>query len=162
MRRWQYRRFAPSISLFILLALICLPLLATPRPAHAATITVNSTADNGPGNCSSTCTLRDAIAAANANDTITFSVSGTITLTGGTLTIAKNLTIQAATAIVVDGNHATSVFTINSGTVSISGLTIQHGRSTDGGGIFNAGSLTMSGDTLSGNAASTAGGGIFN
>src|SRR5438874_10078715 len=107
MRRWQYRRFAPSISLLILLALICLPLLATPHPAHAATIMVNSTADNGPGNCSSTCTLRDAIAVANAGDTISFSaITGTITLTGGTLTIAKSLMIAGpgASSLAVDGN----------------------------------------------------------
>src|SRR5579871_1601051 len=94
MRRWSGRRIAPWISLLILVALMCLPLLATPRPAHAATITVNSTADNGPGNCSATCTLRDAIAVANSGDTISFSVTGTITLTGGTLTIAKDLMIS--------------------------------------------------------------------
>src|SRR5436190_1048159 len=99
MRRWHFRRFASLISLFVALTLVCLPLLVTPRPARAANIVVNSTADNGPGNCTTICTLRDAIATANAGDNIafdypsTFSTPQTITLTGGPLTINKNVYI---------------------------------------------------------------------
>src|SRR4051794_9733967 len=79
--------------LFVTLSLVCLPILVQPRPAQAASIMVNSLADSG-GSCPTTCTLRAAIASANAGDTIAFSVTGTITLTGGTLTIGKNLTIN--------------------------------------------------------------------
>src|SRR5436190_22998205 len=48
---------------------------------------VTSTADNGPGS------LREAIASAAPGDTLTFAVTGAITLTSGELLITTNLTI---------------------------------------------------------------------
>jgi hypothetical protein len=53
-------------------------------------------------------------------------------------------------------------------TVTISGVTLQNGRTEDGGleggggGIFNAGTLTLSTSTVSGNTATNHGGGINN
>jgi CSLREA domain-containing protein len=57
---------------------------AAAAPAIAGTITVNGLGDNGPGNCSSSCTLRDAI----AGDTIEFGIflPWTITLNGTAFT----------------------------------------------------------------------------
>jgi hypothetical protein len=53
-------------------------------PVWSSTVVVTSNADSGPN------TLRDAIASANAGDTIMFSLPGaTITLTS-TLTLTKN------------------------------------------------------------------------
>jgi len=82
----SFRRSSLLAALALLAALVPLA-----RPAFAATITVTSFADSGPG------TLRQAIIDANASvgpDTITFSVPGTITLatalpalTGGSITI---------------------------------------------------------------------------
>jgi len=67
----------------VLLALLA-ALVQAPRPALAATFVVNSLADTDDGACAAapgTCTLREAINAANASpapDTITFGLDGTI------------------------------------------------------------------------------------
>ena len=46
-----------------------------------------------------TCSLREAIAAANDSDTINFSVTGAITLASGELAIGKNITISGPGAL---------------------------------------------------------------
>src|SRR6266496_788844 len=114
--------------------------------AHAATITVTNTNDSGAGS------LRQALAAANDGDTITFAVSGTIGLTSGELLVDKSITISGpgAESLAVDGNATSGVFHIGSGkTVTISGLTITNGT----GGIYNDNAmLTLSNCTISGNS----------
>lgn len=120
-----------------------------------ATLTVTNTNDNGMGS------LRDTIAAA-AGDTITFGVTGTITLTTGELLISKNLTIQGpgANQLTISGNLASRVFNISSNiTVTMDGLTIANGKASGsgqntGGGIANSGTLNVTNSTLSGNSAS--------
>jgi hypothetical protein len=129
--------------------------------------------------------LRDALAAAAAGDTVQFQagLSGAIDLSTsekgqGTLTLSKNVTIDGtgASVTVEGGSTAFSVshalsnaqpFVVNSGvTAALKNLTISNGLSPsdteDGGGILNVGTLTVSNCTLSGNSAGTAGGGIFN
>jgi len=120
----------------------------TAVPAFAATITVANLNDSGSGS------LRDAIAIASPGDTINFRVAGTITLTSGELLINKSLTISGpgAGSLAVSGNRSSRVFEIGGGTtVSISGLTIENGNAYQGGGIYNAGTLTVTNSTLSGN-----------
>jgi len=147
------------------LSALCLIALST----QAATITVTNTNDSGAGS------LRQAIADANENDTIDFSVSGTITLTTGHLEVRKNLTISGpgAANLAVNGNGSSRVFFINSifvsKIVSISGLTITNGSASGfypglyGGGIYNYhATLTLSNCTVSGNSATNDGGGIYN
>jgi hypothetical protein len=106
---------------------------------------VTTTADGGPGS------LREAIAQANADaaqgisDTISFNLgSGTITLTQGQLELtagAGTTTIDGSGQIAVSGAQA--VFT---------GLTIRDGYGNPGpAGIYNAGTLTVSNCTLTGN-----------
>ena len=75
-------------------------------PAHAATITVTNTNDNGTGS------LRQALRIANDGDTINFAVTGTITLTSGGLPINKNITISGPgpDQLSIDGNQALLVF----------------------------------------------------
>ena len=59
--------------------------------AHAGTIIVTNTNDNGPGS------LRQALVDANDGDTIDATqVSGTITLTGGQLLVDKSVTINGS------------------------------------------------------------------
>jgi CSLREA domain-containing protein len=148
--------------------------------AEAATYTVTTTADNGPGTCNaSECTLRDAIAAANTNgtagtpDTIDLSgVSGTITLdsTKGAIGITDpgglNINGPGSGTLAVSGGGQTGIFQINAGTgapVSISGLTLTAGSSTTNGGAIDetASPLTLTNDTISGNTSTGAGGGIY-
>jgi len=135
--------------------------LLVPLPTQAATtITVTSTADSGPGS------LRDAIATASPGDNINFSVTGTILLTTGTLTIAQSVTISGpgASSLAISGNNAVQVFMINSDAiVTISGLTVENGAASGGGaGIFNSGTLTVTDSIVSGNSTDVDGGGIFN
>jgi hypothetical protein len=86
-------------------------------------------------------------------------------------TITADLTITGpgAGVLTVSGNSAVRFFNIVTGvTVSISGLTISNGRAATsgfgGGGINNAGNLTITNSTLSGNSTldSLIGGGILN
>src|SRR6266404_4033771 len=145
------------------LALLC----TVEVPAPADTITVTNTNDSGPGS------LRNALAIANDGDEITFTITGTITLTSGELLVDKNITISGpgADSLAVDGNAKSRVFYIGPATtVTVSGLTIANGSMSNdfGGGIYSdghAGSaiLESSNSTFSGNSASGgSGGGIFN
>jgi hypothetical protein len=133
------------------------PLLATTR-------TVNNLNDAGADS------LRQVISESAANDTINFSIRGSITLTSGELLINKNLTISGPGANVLTVRRSTAggipqfrIFDIPSGSfnVTISGLTVANGivaENLGGGGISNGGSLTVAGCTISGNTASVGGG----
>lgn len=133
-----------------------------PLSVRAGTITVTSNSDSGPGS------LRDAIAAAASGDTINFSLAvypASITLTSGTLTINTSLTISGpgASNLAISGNNSVQVFSVPSGvTVTISGVTIESGTSSAGGGIGNSGTVTLTNSTVTGNFATDYGGGIFN
>ncbi len=148
-----------------------LPLLALliVQTAGATTRTVTTLTDetNPSDNLLS---LREAILASTAGDTIDFSVSGTITLTSGELVIDRSLTLTGpAGGVTVSGNRASRIFSITAGTVNISNLTISKGFNVGaGGGLINIATLTLSSCTISGNSAfagysaSSYGGGIYN
>jgi hypothetical protein len=165
-------------------------------------IVVTTLTDQDTGTLSSSngsgTSLRDAINFANADpygDTITFSplLKGALDLAAGSLpAISATLTIQGpgANVLTVDGQGTSQILSIQSGAdVTISGLTLAHGKLDNGGGgaVFNAGTLdlvnctvrdssaplaggivndggtlTMTGCTVSGNTASLSGGGVFN
>jgi hypothetical protein len=151
---------------------------------------VTNTNDSGAGS------LRCAIASAFTGSTITFNLTtpAAITLTSGQLIIDKDVTIQGlgAKVLTVQRSNAPGtpnfrIFEVKSGTtVAISGLTITNGHAPDGGedspggdggGISNAGKLTLMAVAVSSNRAGNggpgavglhhgapggAGGGIFN
>ena len=136
--------------------LLAFVLLSQPAPVLAATLTVTSLADSGPGS------LRDAISTASPGDTIVFAVTGTIVLTSGQLSVNEDVTISGpgAESLAISGNHASRVFDID-GTVAltISNLTIENGNGvgfgivTGGAGILNyEGTLTVINSTFSGNS----------
>ena len=146
-------------------------LLLAAGSAHSDTLTVTNTSDHAVGVCDATdCTLREAITAAQPGDVIQFapSVTGTITLTLGQLSIDRNLTITGpgARVLAVSGNSASRVFLIvRNITAAISGLTIRDGSASPhpndsptstvrmGGGIFNDGNLTLVACRITGNTA---------
>jgi hypothetical protein len=130
-------------------------------PAFATTFTVTTTADAGRGS------LRDALAQARAGDTIAIGAQGTIALTSGPLYIRQNVTIAGPgpEILAISAGHAFRVFVVGdlgAVTAAISGVTIRDGNGDYGGGIVNGGTLTLTGVTLSANAAVFAGGAIYN
>ena len=157
----------PSLVTRIFLMLcICLSMLALSPAgtARAVTIwTVTSLLDDG-----SVGTLRAVIAGATSGDTINFSVSGTITLTGQ-ISIGINLTINGpgVSLLTINGGGAGRIFDIGPGTiVTISDLTITGGSVlTDGAGIRSMGNLTLNRMVTTANVATqvgSKGGGIMN
>ncbi|MCE7985034.1 MAG: hypothetical protein DYG89_27995 [Caldilinea sp. CFX5] len=121
-------------------------------------------------------TLRRAIENANHSataDTITFQgVNGTITLVGGTLTIANQgaLTIEAA-GITLNGNNAVMPVLINTGaTAVLNDITITGGKGSnagEAGALMNFGTVTLNDALITGNRTDTGisdgyGGGLSN
>jgi hypothetical protein len=125
---------------------------------HGAIRTVVFSGDSGPGS------LRDTIASSASGDTITFAVSGTITLTSGELVITNSLNISGpgANALTLSGNNAIRIFQATTGTLNLSGLTLANSFAPiPGGAIFNAAVLTVTNCAFSGNNASD-GAAIYN
>jgi hypothetical protein len=123
-----------------------------------STLTVLNSLDSGAGS------LRDTIAAASPGDTINFAKKvHSITLTSGELDITQNLDVEGPgpNKLKISGNDSSRVFDIQSGTVTIAGMTITDGvtdgRTLDfpglGGGILNFGTLNLFNDVLSNNQA---------
>ncbi len=180
----------PSLVLLaaILLAVPAVSVFAGPVGLDSV-ITVNTAVDEDADN--GTCSLREAIIAANTNteyrgcpagssvgtDTITFAANYTITLGSQLPDVttaisingngAANTIIQASTCnpITLPGGCAPAsyrVFLVDSaGNLTLNNLTVRHGNSDYGGGIRNNGSLTLSSSAITSNQSSSSGGGIF-
>ena len=174
-------RLLPIAAALAVLAPVAFPVGASADPPPG-TIVVGTTVDT-----SGSCSLRDAIASANthaaqggcatppSSGTTTIEVpGGTYGLTAGQLLIASdvNLVGAGARSTIIDGsaNGSQRVFEISSATVTIGGVTIRGGQ-TGGGGDPNAGvgggiwvdangALTLQDSMVSGNSASTSGGGV--
>jgi hypothetical protein len=142
-----------------LIAVVAASLFGWAASARAATDTVTSTGDSGPGS------LRAVIAAAGNGDTVVFdpSLDGqTIALTSGAIDIDKSLTIDGpgASQLTIDAGHSSQIFTVSSGDLSISGLTFADGAAPENGGALEqtgTGSLTVSDCMFTGNTAGGAG-----
>jgi CSLREA domain-containing protein len=164
-------------------------LTINPPPSFVVT-TTSDDAGGTPANCpvgggGTSCTLRDALAAASASGAgnISFSpavftstntaAENTITLSNGTLnipayTIITGLTTGSgaslANLVTVAGGGSSSnfsVFTVGSGVTgsAIANLSITSSNTTgSGGGINNNGALTVTGSTISGNAVTVGNG----
>ncbi|MCT7956289.1 DUF4347 domain-containing protein, partial [Laspinema palackyanum] len=139
-----------------------------------AILTVTNANDSGAGS------LRNAIASAQAGDTIQFDSSlanQTLTLTSGQLELNKNLTLDGANApgITISGNNASRVFFVKENTnfvpssVNLRNLVIADGKATGigelgaGGGIYTASrsTLTVENITFRNNVATGEGGGAI-
>ena len=140
--------------------------------ALLSNIVVSNTDDSGAGS------LRQALLSAPGGATIVFAnnLKGqTIALTSGVLSVNQSVKIDGpgASELAVSGGGLSQVFSVAAGAnVTISGLTVTDGLSNtgefgvaDGGGIVNAGNLTLQNTVVAGNqaiATSAAGGGIYN
>ena len=137
-----------------------------------ATWTATNNANTGVGS------LRAALASAQNGDIVTFGTSMTVQLTSELL-INKSITVDGdlnndgVADVTLDGQYKTRVVEITSGsTVTLDGLVITRGLVSGnggnggygatgamGGGIFNAGILTLNNVSVTGNAAAGGGGG---
>ncbi len=161
MKIGERKNAANFLRFGLVLALLAGSWLSVPAaPVQAATYVVTVNSDSGPGS------LRDVIAAASSGDTITFQSN----LAGQTIQLESSLEIN--TDLTIDGSGLTSSITIRGllmsafaiyGTVTLNGLTITNSSGFNGGGIYNAGTLTVANSTFSGNSSNGIGGGaIFN
>jgi hypothetical protein len=147
-------------ALGLLAVLIVLMTLANANAAWADTFTVTNTKDSGAGS------LRAAIKGANYSvgaDEIAFAdgVGGTITLvsTLPAITDPEGLTIDGGGDVTVSGNHAVRVLGVGfQAKLELRNLTVSDAKSQAsgdvfGGGISNAGTLTLTNCLISGNSA---------
>ena len=147
----------------------------TEKPAYAFAMTGPLVTDNGDaddGVCDATCTLREAVNAAEEWQTITFAegFAGPIVLSQGPIHIETPMAISwsGAEPLTVDAAQTSpnmwgSVFRIVNGTVLLSGLRITGGNILgEGGGIHvSYGELQLSRSVVTGNSADQLGGGIY-
>ena len=163
-------RFFSLFSLALILAVSAVGMMPV-TPARADAYVVNSLNDVDDTVCDGThCSLREAIDDALsgvANDTITFSVAGTIHL-GSTLPVitnngsliidgGNNITISGDTDSDNDGDvRILSIFPF--AVITVQNLTLDRGlMTTEGGGaIYTNGTLTLNNVTIS-NSVTTAG-----
>ncbi len=126
------------------------------------------------------CTLRAAVQEANASAEDNISVpAGTYTLaivgTGednaakGDLDVTSTMTITGAgsglaviQAGTTDSNGIDRLFQVKSGSLTLTDVTVRHGREGDGAGVWNQGSLTLEDVNFVDNTASKIGGAIYN
>jgi len=166
-------------KVFVLLrsaVLLMAVLLMFAPPARAAGITyyVNSLADGVPSDYDFECTLREAIIAANGGlsdcgqpspnpDTIAFTVAGTITLTYDLPDVADHLTINAGSAITIDGASTYRIFTVNSGkSLTLNDVVLYRAyAANEGGAIRSLGSLYVNNSRFIRNQANSGGGAIY-
>lgn len=166
---------ATRALLLALAALLLGVFLAVASPAQPAAASCGGTTTVG-----NEAELNAAIAAFNAETTtpcvFTIQLSGNIALTASTQVIGNatsgvSLVINGG-GFAVNGQGIAGVqpFEIGIATVMMNDLTIAGGRATGpagtqsavGGGIFNAGNLTLNNSVVTGNTALEQGGGIFN
>src|SRR5882762_6536561 len=118
------------------------------------------------GGVVSSCDEASLLTAVTGGGMVTFTCSGTITLTA-TITILADTTIDGAGQnVTISGGNAVRVFFVPSGVqLNLNKITIANGNANSstyaqGGGIASYGTLTVTNSTFSGNSAQF-GGGIF-
>jgi hypothetical protein len=111
---------------------------------------------------------KDAAGATGTSDTIVFQMGGnTVTLSQGPLELSGagsgTVTIDGGPGVTISGGGASGVFLVDADVQAVlSGLTISNGSATEGGAIYNQGTLTVNGCTITANSAQFDGGGIYN
>ncbi len=171
----KQRTVQTALCGFGLTGLVLPGLFTGASPAAAATAVALYVAQGGTGDCTTPATACGSIQA--AIDTAQGSDSGDdVTVHVGVGTFTENdviaaaslhsLTVDGAGAALTtaDGGHLESVFRVRNGTVTLSDLTITGGLAGEyenGGGINNAGDLTVASSTISGNTTTDGESGYF-
>ncbi|MBL8055898.1 MAG: CSLREA domain-containing protein, partial [Anaerolineales bacterium] len=138
--------------------------LASAPAATAAAYTVTKTTDTNDGVCDADCSLREAVAAANAApnpDTITLP-PGIYLITGIEISLTSPITLTGAlsttTIIASRGWNAGTLYVPAGGLAVIANVTLMGGDNTFGGGLSNAGTLTLVDSIVRHNTGVVAGG----
>jgi CSLREA domain-containing protein len=161
--------------------LLWVPLLAgcspsnSPLPCSTLTVTVTKTADTNDGVCSAAdCSLREAVIMTNTcpgqqgieipagTYTLAIPGAGEDAAATGDLDILDYTMIFGVGNPVIDGNQLDRVFHVgpHPAYVTMSDLTIQNGRASEGAGVLNQGSLMLLQNvTIRNNTAVATGGG---
>ena len=161
-----YRSAASYV--FILVSTILFSLLVSVSGVQAASITVDKSSSDDPNG---TCTLADAITAANTDtatngctagsgaDTITLGVN--ITLAWQLPDITSEITIEGA-SYDIDGNDEYQIFYVDGGDLTVNNITLTGGYDGAFGGAIYAdgGSLTVTNSRLENSEAGLLGGAI--
>ncbi|MCF7732297.1 MAG: DUF1573 domain-containing protein [Akkermansiaceae bacterium] len=133
----------------------------------ALTVDIAGDVDDGP--FTNGTSLREAVLYSQGDTQITFdeSLAGNTILLGlGEFLIDKDLDLDASalsSGVTLDARGESRLFKVGAGTtVAMTNLRLTGGNAPRGGGILNAGDLTMSRVTISGNFAAEDGGGIAN
>ena len=172
------------LSTLLLVALLFAS-LPIPHVRAASSWTVTKNADTDDGLCDRDCSLREAIYAANSGDTIVFSRNLTITLLSQLPTISTRISIKGRGAMktIIQASKCNPrtlprgckpasyrVFEVDrGGNLTLDGVTVQYGNcdgwcanaGEHGGGIYNAGTLSVKNSIVSYNIAAWEGGGIY-
>jgi CSLREA domain-containing protein len=163
-----------TVTAALMAASALMAILWPSLPARAQginTIVVTSTADTGGNTCGSSCTLRQAINAANNSGALLTKINfdlgsseSTIELSSQLPAVNSSVIIQGG-GITVSGGGSARVFqVVRGGGLNLIGLTLidgDAGASGSGGGVLNAGSLDVNNSTFSGNSAGESGGAIY-
>ena len=170
---------------------LCVVACAVSGPAAAATIVVDSTFDDLDQPPNGNCTLREAIVAANTNAPVdgcaagqpgpgitdvvavpagiyvlAIAGSGEDQAASGDLDLTDSVSLEGAGArsTVIDADGIDRVLDVANVPAAVSRVTLRGGDAGggNGGGIRNAGTLTVLGCAISGNTAGGPGGGVRN
>jgi hypothetical protein len=114
------------------------------------------------GGVVSSCDEASLLTAVTGGGIVTFTCSGTITLTAG-ITISADTTIDGTGQnITISGGNAVQVLFVSRAVqLNLNKITIANGSSLFGGGILNQGTLTVTNSTFSGNYSAGYGGGCI-
>jgi CSLREA domain-containing protein len=175
-RKVRYVQVKPNHLISILLFIM--GITCSGSMSYAATINVNTTADENGSN-SSRCSLREAVTAANTNrafggciaggdwDVIRLTTSGTYKLPNGMLTITSALKIDGIdrASRTINGEFARRIFNIDStaGYVEIFNLTMANGNADTGGGaiFIRSAEVYLKNTVIRGCTVVSGGGGIY-
>lgn len=158
---------------------------STPQTSNVGTFTITMAKHNeyayanggatSPSRCpiasvaASECTLTQALALAPSGGSVVLETPGSTASYTGNFTVSSSVTLLPGTGVsgpILDGGGSGTVLSVPSGgsitdlSVTIKGITIQHGNGYNGGGLYVDGKVSLVGVTITANSANE-GGGVY-